>query len=82
MDNCDYTGIETVKTDDDIIAVAGNTITAIANSTVTIYNTGGGILLSTELGAGQSLSLDLDCGVYIINASSINKTQTGKVAIR
>ncbi len=80
--NCDYTGIETVKTDDDIIAVAGNTITAIANSTVTIYNTGGGILLSTELGAGQSLSLDLDCGVYIINASSMNKTQTGKVAIR
>lgn len=80
--NCDYTGIETVKTDDNIIAVAGNTITAIANSTVTIYNTGGGILLSAELGAGQSLSLDLDCGVYIINASSMNKTQTGKVAIR
>lgn len=80
--NCDYTGIETVKTDGDIITVACNTITAIANSIITIYNTGGGILLSTELCAGQSLSLDLNCGVYIINASGMNKVQTEKVVIR
>lgn len=78
-------GIESIecKASDNIISIAGNSITVHADVQISIYDINGAMQSFNELSAGDQLTLNLNSGVYIVKAIATDgPAQFAKIAIK
>lgn len=79
-------GIENVEsfTPGNVISIAGNSIKALSDVLISVYNVNGAVQSMVELTAGNELTLNLNSGVYIVKAITTDGTnaQFAKIAIK
>lgn len=79
-------GIEYIEcvASNNIVSIAGNSITVHTDAQISIYNINGAMQSFNELSAGDQLTLNLNSGVYIVKAITTDgsNAQFEKIAIK